>query len=349
MSDLSIEGNKVTFNVSVQNPAMHSRKRVKDACLFNIERAFGKEVECDVKVVPAEKKDSGQEQNGSNNGQEEEESSLKDVKNTIAIASGKGGVGKSTITANLAIGLAQKGYKVGLVDADIYGPSIPTMFDMADEKPSVVKANGKTLISPLENYGVKILSIGFFAEASQAVVWRGPMATKAIKQMFKDTHWDELDYLLIDLPPGTSDIHLTIVQTIPLTGGVITSTPQKVALADARKGVDMFQLEQINVPVIGFVENMAYFTPKELPENKYYIFGQEGTKKLSEELNIPLLGEIPLEQSIREAGDVGRPAILQEDTPTSKAFHKMCDKFIEQVNWRNENLSETERVKITRK
>lgn len=336
VSDINIEGNKVSFEVKVKNPAMHARKRMEEACDFAIERAFGKEVETEIKVkgIPQEERN------------EEQREVLPGVKNIVAVASGKGGVGKSTVTANIAVSLAQKGYRVGLIDADIYGPSIPTMFDLQDAKPSAKDVNGKQMIEPLENYGVKLLSIGFFADADQAIVWRGPMATKAVDQLFKDVDWGELDHLLIDVPPGTGDIHLTLVQTAPLTGALITSTPQEVALSDAKKGVNMFRLDSVGVPVLGMVENMAYFTPEELPDNKYYIFGKEGAKRLSEQMNVPFLGEIPLVQSIREAGDVGRPAALQENTPTAKAFDQLTDAYLKELERRNQEQAPTEKVEV---
>jgi ATP-binding protein involved in chromosome partitioning len=273
--------------------------------------------------------------------------SLHKVKNIIAVASGKGGVGKSTVTANMAAGLAKQGYKVGLVDADIYGPSMPLMFDIVREKPKVQVIEGKQYMVPVESYGVKVMSLGFFALPEQAVVWRGAMATKALKQMFGDVYWGELDYLLLDLPPGTGDVHLTIVQTVPVTGAIVVSTPQEVALADARKGVAMFKLESINVPVIGLVENMAWFTPAELPENKYYIFGKDGVKGLAEQLKLPLLGQIPLVQSVREAGDVGRPALLQDNTPIAETFKSLAEAVVEQVDIRNKTQKPTEKVEIT--
>jgi ATP-binding protein involved in chromosome partitioning len=261
----------------------------------------------------------------------EQRSILPGVKYIVAIASGKGGVGKSTVTANLAAGLVKKGFKVGLIDADIYGPSMPIMFDVENEKPHGTQIDGKTYILPIESHGVKMLSIGFFADVDQAIVWRGAMAVKALTQMFKDTAWGELDFMLIDLPPGTGDIHLSLVSLVQLTGAVIVSTPQPVALADARKGVGMFSLDTIKVPVLGIIENMAYFTPAELPDNKYYIFGQGGARHLAEELQVPFLGEIPLVQSIREAGDVGRPAVLQEGTPSQIAFDLLVTRFVEEV------------------
>jgi ATP-binding protein involved in chromosome partitioning len=269
------------------------------------------------------------------------------VQNIIAIASGKGGVGKSTVTANLAIALKKMGFKVGLIDADIYGPSIPLMFDVQHAKPMTVHVDGKNKMGPVDGYGVKVMSIGFFANMDQAVVWRGAMATKALTQMIHDTHWGELDFLLIDLPPGTGDIHLSMVQNVPVTGSVVVSTPQKVALADCRKGVAMFQMDQINVPVLGILENMSYFTPPELPDNKYYLFGKEGAKNLAKSLNVPFLGELPLIQSIREASDVGRPAALQEGTKIPLAFEEIARNIVSEVAKRNESLPPTEIVRIT--
>jgi ATP-binding protein involved in chromosome partitioning len=273
--------------------------------------------------------------------------SIPGVKSIIAIASGKGGVGKSTVTANLAVTLHKMGFKVGLIDADIYGPSAPLMFDIQHAKPLTVHVDGKNLMGPVEGYGVKLMSIGFFAKTDQAVVWRGPMATKALTQMIHDTHWGELDFLLIDLPPGTGDIHLSMVQNLPVTGAVIVSTPQKVALADARKGVAMFKMEQINVPVLGILENMSYFSPPEQPEKKYYLFGKEGARKLAKTMEVPFLGELPLIQSIREAGDVGRPAALQEGTNIPLAFDEIARNIVSEVAKRNKDLPPTEIVRIT--
>ena len=269
------------------------------------------------------------------------------VQNIIAIASGKGGVGKSTVTANLAIALKKMGFKVGLIDADIYGPSIPLMFDIQHAKPITVHLDGKNKMGSVDGYGVKVMSIGFFANIDQAVVWRGAMATKALTQMIHDTHWGELDFLLIDLPPGTGDIHLSMVQNVPVTGSVVVSTPQKVALADCRKGVAMFQMEQINVPVLGILENMSYFSPPEVPENKYYLFGKEGARNLAQSLKVPFLGELPLIQSVREASDVGRMAALQEDTKIPLAFEEIARNIVIEVAKRNENLPPTEIVRIT--
>ncbi len=320
VENIQIDGDTVSFTVKISNPAMHSKKRMQDACEFAIERAFGKNIKTKINIetLPKDKDPSIR-------------TILPNVKHIVAIASGKGGVGKSTITSNLAAGLAKKGYKVGLVDADIYGPSAPTMFDLVGEKPKGIEVDGKTFIKPLESYGVKILSIGFFSDPDQAVVWRGPMATKALNQMFKDAHWEDLDYLLIDLPPGTGDIHLTLVQNIPLSGAIVVTTPQEVALADARKGINMFKMDNIKVPVIGLVENMAWFTPEELPENKYYIFGKDGGKNLAETMKVPLLAQIPIIQSVRESGDVGRPAVLQENTPSAKVFEDFVNTFINKV------------------
>lgn len=320
VKDIEIEGNSVKATVQVSNPAMHNKKRMEDACLHNIKRFLGESVEVEITVEAMPK---------ANERAPEHRKVLPNVTHIIAVASGKGGVGKSTVTANLAAGLAQKGYKVGLIDADIYGPSAPIMLDVKDEKPGVKDVDGRNVMIPVENYGVKMLSIGFFAGANEAVAWRGPMATKALTQMVQEADWGELDYMLIDLPPGTGDIHLTLVQSIPLTGAIVVSTPQDIALADARKGIAMFKMDAIKVPVLGIVENMSYFTPEELPNNKYYIFGKEGAKELAVELNVPLLGEIPLVQSIREAADIGRPAILQENTPQALAFKQLVEKVEE--------------------
>lgn len=330
---VSEDGKEVSFTVRIVNAAMHARNRMKEACEFAVQRTVSKDVKVNCTVEVLKKSESNV-------------AKMKGAKNIIAVASGKGGVGKSTITANLAVGLAQLGYKVGLVDADIYGPSQPLMFDVQHEKPLGKQVDGKNLIVPIESYGVKLLSIGFFAEVNQAVIWRGPMASKALNQMIFDAEWGELDYMIIDLPPGTGDIHLSLVQALPLTGAVIVSTPQNIALADARKGVNMFKLDTINVPVLGIVENMAWFTPAELPNNKYYLFGQEGAKHLAAQLDVPLLGQIPLVQSIRESGDAGRPAILQENTPSSIAFKEMVAKIVEQIDWRNEALAPTNIVEV---
>lgn len=320
VSDIKVEDNKISFEVKVFNPAMHAKKRMNEALEFALERAFGKDVDANVSLVPLPKEK-----------EPEVRAILSNVKHIIAVASGKGGVGKSTVTSNLAAGLAKMGYKVGLVDADIYGPSVPTMFDVVGARPQGIEKDGKTLIQPIESYGVKLLSIGFFSDPDQAVVWRGPMATKALNQMFKDADWGDLDFMIVDLPPGTGDVHLTMVQNVPLTGVLIVSTPQEVALADARKGINMFRMDSLKVPVLGIVENMAWFTPEELPDNKYYIFGQDGAKNLAEQMDVPLMAQLPLIQSIREAGDVGRPAVLQDDTISSRMFDEFVRKFVQRI------------------
>lgn len=336
VDELKVSDTKISFKVKVSNPALHSRKRMEDACAFALERTFGDHIEIEVTAVALPKEEQTNETRRV----------LPGVKHIIAVASGKGGVGKSTVAANIAAGLAQQGFTVGFVDADIYGPSAPTMFDLAHDKPRAVEIDGKQYIEPLRAYGVKILSIGFFADASQAIVWRGAMATKALTQLFNDAYWGDLDYMIVDLPPGTGDIHLSLVQTVPLTGAIIVSTPQEVALADAKKGVSMFQLDSINVPVLGLIENMSYFSPPELPENKYYIFGQDGARLLAENLSIPFLGELPIIQSIREAADVGRPAVLQEGTPAADAFNKIIGNFVEQVNIRVASKPATQTVDV---
>ncbi len=317
IDELKIDGNSVSFKVKVRNPAMHSKQRMREACEFAIERNLGKEVELDVDVIPLPADEESVDTR----------KVLPGVKHVVAVASGKGGVGKSTVAVNLAVGLAQKGYKVGLIDADIYGPSAPTMFDVLGERPSVTEVNKKQMIKPVEQYGVKLLSIGFFAEMNQAIVWRGPMASKALNQLFTDAYWGPLDYMIVDLPPGTGDIHLSLVSLVPLSGAIVVSTPQEVALADARKGINMFQLDSVQVPVIGLVENMSYFSPPPHPEEKYHLFGRDGVKTLADSTNVPFLGELPIEQSLRESGDVGRPAVMQEGTIIRKAFDEIITNF----------------------
>ncbi|MBT8244823.1 MAG: Mrp/NBP35 family ATP-binding protein [Winogradskyella sp.] len=331
---------EVIVDVTIRNPSLQARKKTEVEILQTIHRELYEKakIKVNIKVEVPETPKLKNEIKGK---------PIPGISNIIAVASGKGGVGKSTVTANLAVTLAKMGFKVGVLDADIYGPSIPIMFDVANERPLSVNIEGKSKMKPVENYGVKVLSIGFFTKPDQAVIWRGPMASKALNQMIFDAAWGELDFLLLDLPPGTGDIHLSIMQALPITGSVVVSTPQNVALADAKKGVAMFQQDSINVPVLGIVENMAYFTPEELPENKYYIFGKEGAKHLSEDLQVPFLGEIPIVQSIREAGDVGRPAALQIATPIEEAFEDLTKRVVEQVVFRNENLPETEAIKIT--
>ena len=331
-------GDEVVVDLVLQNPALHIKKRAEvDVMKIIHEKVYEKaKVKVNIKVQAPEKKKP-----------EIKGKPIPGIQNIIAVASGKGGVGKSTVTANLAVTLSKMGFKVGILDADIYGPSAPIMFDVEAERPLSVKVDGKSKMKPIENYGVKILSIGFFTKPNQAVVWRGPMAAKALNQMIFDAAWGELDFLLVDLPPGTGDIHLSIMQSLPITGSVIVSTPQNVALADAKKGVAMFQQESINVPVLGIIENMAYFTPEELPDNKYYIFGKEGAKNLSEDLKVPFLGEIPLVQSLRESGDIGRPAALQTATPLEAAFENITRNMVQETVNRNKSLPPTEAIKIT--
>ena len=332
-------GDEVIVDLVLTTPAMHIKKRAEvDIMKVIHEKVYEKaKVKVNVKVeAPVQNKP-----------QEIKGKPIPGINNIIAVASGKGGVGKSTVTSNLAVTLAKMGFKVGLLDADVYGPSAPIMFDVERERPLSVTVDGKSKMKPIESYGVKILSIGFFTKPDQAVVWRGPMAAKALNQMIFDAAWGELDFLLLDLPPGTGDIHLSIMQSLPITGAVIVSTPQNVALADAKKGVAMFQQESINVPVLGIIENMAYFTPPELPENKYHIFGKDGARNLAEDLKVPFLGELPLEQSIREAGDVGRPAAMQMATVTAEAFEEITKNVVQEVVRRNENLPPTEAIKIT--
>jgi len=327
---------EVIVDLVLSTPALHIKKRAESDVIKTILEKVHPEAQVKVNIkvnAPEKPQIKGKHIPG--------------IHNIVAIASGKGGVGKSTVTANIAVTLAKMGFKVGVLDADIYGPSIPIMFDVANEKPLSVNVNGKSKMKPVENYGVKVLSIGFFTQPNQAVIWRGPMAAKALNQLIFDANWGELDFMLVDLPPGTGDIHLSIMQSMPITGAVIVSTPQNVALADARKGVAMFQQESINVPVLGIVENMAYFTPEELPENKYYIFGKEGAKNLAEDLEVPFLGEIPLVQSIREAGDVGRPAAMQTGTPTEIAFETLTRNVVQETVNRNENLPPTQAIQIT--
>ena len=340
VKNIQVFGDEIELDVEIKNPTLQYKKRVEVDCIKIIhEKVFQKaKVKVNFKILPSEMKSNqirGKEIPG--------------VQNIIAISSGKGGVGKSTITANLAVALLDLGHKVGVIDADIYGPSMHIMFDLEGATPTTTNVNGKSKIKPLENYGVKLLSIGFFAQAQQAVVWRGPMASKALNQLIWDATWGDLDYLLIDLPPGTGDIHLSLVQSLPVTGAVVVTTPQTIALADARKGVNMFQLDSINVPVLGVVENMAYFTPEELPENKYYIFGKEGARVLAEQMNIDLLGEIPLVQSVREAADIGRPAVLQGSTKVANALSDLAKKVVQNIDKRNNELEKTKAVELTNK
>jgi ATP-binding protein involved in chromosome partitioning len=339
IKNVQIFGDEVELDITINNPSLQARKKTEVEILKIIHREVYEKAKIKINIkVDAQAKPPINEIKGK---------PLPGIQNIIAVASGKGGVGKSTVTANLAVTLAKMGFKVGLLDADIYGPSMPIMFDVTLEKPLAVTIDGKSKMKPVENYGVKLLSIGFFTEPSQAVIWRGPMAAKALNQMIFDAHWGGLDFLLIDLPPGTGDIHLSIMQAMPVTGAVVVSTPQEVALSDARKGVAMFQQESINVPVLGIIENMAYFTPEELPNNKYHIFGKEGAKNLSEDLKVPFLGEVPLVQSIREAGDVGRPAALQTASPIEASFEEITRNVVQELVNRNKSLPPTEAIKIT--
>ena len=338
VKNILVFADEVIVDITISNPSLQAKKRTEVDILKTIhELVYAKaKIQVNVKVEAATQPKN-----------EIKGKSIPGIQNIVAVASGKGGVGKSTVTSNLAVTLSKMGFKVGILDADIYGPSIPIMFDVQNEKPLAVNVDGKSKMKPVESYGVKVLSIGFFTKPDQAVVWRGPMAAKALNQMIFDAAWGKLDFILIDLPPGTGDIHLSIMQSLPITGAVIVSTPQTVALADAKKGVAMFQQESINVPVLGLIENMAYFTPEELPENKYYIFGKEGAKHLAEDLKIPFLGEIPLVQSIREAGDLGRPAAMQEATPIEEAFNKITQNVVQEVVRRNTALPPTDAIKIT--
>jgi len=339
LKNIQIFGDEVVLDLVIGNPSLQARKKLEVEILKTVhEKVYEKaKITINVKVeapsAPKVPSIKGKPIPG--------------IQNIIAVASGKGGVGKSTITANMAVTLQKMGFNVGILDADIYGPSIPIMFDLVDEKPLAVTVEGRSKMKPVENYGVKILSIGFFTNADQAVVWRGPMAAKALNQMIFDAAWGELDFLLVDLPPGTGDIHLSIMQSLPITGAVVVSTPQNVALADARKGVAMFQQEAISVPVLGIVENMAYFTPEELPDNKYYIFGEQGAENLASDLKIPFLGAIPLVQSVREAGDIGRPAALQSASHSEKAFESLTQNMVQELVKRNTALPPTEAIKIT--
>ncbi|MEN8788951.1 MAG: Mrp/NBP35 family ATP-binding protein [Flavobacteriaceae bacterium] len=339
VNNIQVFGDEVVIDITINNPSLQARKKTEVEILKTIHREVYEKAKITINVkVEASAKPKVNEIKGK---------PIPGIQNIIAVASGKGGVGKSTITANLAVTLAKMGFKVGLLDADIYGPSMPLMFDVTHEKPLATNIDGRSKMRPVENYGVKVLSIGFFTEPNQAVIWRGPMAAKALNQLIFDAHWSDLDFMLVDLPPGTGDIHLSIMQAMPITGAVVVSTPQEVALSDARKGVAMFQQESINVPVLGIVENMAYFTPDELPDKKYYIFGKEGAKNLAEDLEVPFLGEIPLIQSIREAGDVGRPAAMQTATVVEAAFDSLTKKVVEELVRRNDNLPPTEAIKIT--
>jgi ATP-binding protein involved in chromosome partitioning len=322
IEDIRIDGNKLSFSVVLTTPACPLKEMLENACRNAIGHFISKDIE--VKINMTSRVTS------------RPTPTLSNIKNIIAVASGKGGVGKSTVAVNLAIGLAKRGAKVGLIDADIYGPSIPMMFGVEGARPRAFEnVEGKTRIEPIEKYGIKLLSIGFFTDPNQPVPWRGPMASNAIKQLFNDADWGELDYLVVDLPPGTGDIHITISQTYPITGAVIVTTPQNVALADTKKGVGMFLMESINVPLLGVVENMAYFTPAELPANKYYIFGKDGGKSLAQQFDIPFLGEIPLVQGISASGDAGLPVILNDNDLMADAFMQITERVAQQIAIRN--------------
>ena len=338
VKNIVVFDDEVIVDITISNPSLQAKKRTEVDIMKTIHELVYPKAKIQVNIKVEATSTPKNEIKGK---------PIPGIKHIIAVASGKGGVGKSTVTSNMAVTLAKMGFKVGVLDADIYGPSIPLMFDVAQERPLAVQVDGASKMQPVENYGVKILSIGFFTKPNQAVVWRGPMAAKALNQMIFDAAWGELDFLLIDLPPGTGDIHLSIMQSLPITGAVVVSTPQNVALADAKKGVAMFQQDSINVPVLGIVENMAYFVPEELPDHKYYIFGQEGARHLATDLEVPFLGEIPIVQSIREAGDFGRPAAMQSNTPLESSFTNITQNVVQEVVKRNKNLPPTEAIKIT--
>ena len=331
-------GDEVVVDLLISTPAMHIKKRAED----DIKKLIHDQFSADAKVKVNIKVEAA----AAANPNQIKGKAIPGIKNIIAVASGKGGVGKSTVTANLAVTLAKMGFSVGILDADIYVPSMPIMFDVEMEKPVSVTVDGKSKMKPIESYEVKILSIGFFTAPSQAVIWRGPMASKALNQMIFDADWGALDFMLIDLPPGTGDIHLSIMQSLPITGAVVVSTPQAVALADAKKGVSMFLSDAINVPVLGIIENMAYFTPEELPENKYYIFGKDGAKNLAEEMNVPLLGQIPIVQSIRECGDEGHPVALDDQSLIGRQFLLLANDLVQQVDRRNLEQTPTHIVQM---
>ena len=331
--NINIFGSEVIIDLNIDNPSLHAKKKLEKSIINSFDKNHKIIVNFNV-----EKKEIA-----SNN----KKNKLVGIDNVIAISSGKGGVGKSTITSNLATSLSKMVFKVGVLDSDIYGPSIPTMFDVESSRPASVKIDNRSMIEPIENYGVKILSIGFFTEPNQAVIWRGPMASKALNQMIFDTNWGELDFLLVDLPPGTGDIHLSIVQSIPLNGAIVVSTPQKVALADAKRGISMFNQKNIEVPVLGLIENMAYFVPEDMPEKKYFIFGKDGVKNLADDSSVPFLGLVPLFKSIREASDFGHPASLQDNSVISKSFEEIAKNVVSSVVERNNHLPPTKIVKIT--
>lgn len=338
VKNILVFGEEVVIDFVIQNPTMHAKKKLETEVLNALHEQLSEKVKVKINISTLQPEKQPEK---------EREKKLPGVQNILAIASGKGGVGKSTVTANLAVTLSKMGFKVGVLDADVYGPSMHLMFDVAHEKPTSVKVDGRSKMKPVESYGVKILSLGFFTNPNEAVIWRGPMASKALNQMIFESDWGTLDFLLVDLPPGTGDIHLSIVQALPITGALVVSTPQNIALADAKKGVAMFQQKNIKVPVLGIVENMSYFTPAELPKNKYYIFGQDGAKNLAKDMGAAFLGEVPLVQGIREAGDVGRPVALQEETRLEAAFKQLTRNALSELVKRNRDLPKTEVVKIT--
>ncbi len=330
--NLRIDGMKVSFSLTFEKPTDPFMKSVVKAAETAIHTYVSKDVEV---TITTESRQAARPEPGK---------MLPQVKNVIAVSSGKGGVGKSTVAANLAVALSKLGYKVGLLDADIFGPSVPKMFQVEDARPYAETVEGRDLIVPIEKYGIELLSIGFFVDPDQATLWRGGMASNALKQLVGDAKWGELDYFILDTPPGTSDIHLTLLQTLAITGAVIVSTPQEVALADARKGINMYMNDKVNVPILGLVENMAWFTPAELPNNRYYLFGKEGTKRLAEELNVPLLGQIPIVQSICENGDNGTPAALDDNSMVGQAFLEIARNVVKQTEKRNAEMAPTEIV-----
>jgi len=334
VQDVEIDGNNISFTVVLTTPACPLKELIERDCIKAIHEHVDAAANITVKMT------------SNVNTNRKDNIVLPGVKNIIMVASGKGGVGKSTVSVNLALGLAQEGASVGLLDADIYGPSVPIMLGIRDERPKMMDVNGKGMIVPIERYGIKAMSIGLLVDEKQAVIWRGPMASSALKQFISDVYWGELDYLIIDLPPGTGDVHLTLVQAVPVTGAVIVSTPQAVAAADAKKAIMMFKQPQINVPILGIVENMAYFTPAELPENKYYIFGKGGAAQMADQFDLPFLGEIPLVQSIREGGDKGIPAVLDDESITQNIFEQLAQNVARNVSLRNANLQPTKVVEI---
>ena len=335
IKDIVIEGDRVSFTVVLTTPACPLKDMIKNACINAVHLLVNKNAQVDIKFTA-----------NTNSLRKDNKAILPGVRNIIAVVSGKGGVGKSTVAANLALALAEGGAAVGLMDADIYGPSVPMMFGVRGERPLMKKEGEKGIIIPLEKFGIKLMSIGSLVDERQAIVWRGPMASSAIRQFVTDVEWGDLDYLIIDMPPGTGDIHLTLVQTVPVTGAVVVTTPQPVALADAKKAIAMFGQAQIKVPIIGLVENMSWFTPSELPENKYYIFGKEGGKRLAEEFDIPFLGQIPLVQGIREGGDMGIPVMVGDDETTRKAFNNFAGNTVRSIAMRNANIEATKIVEI---